>query len=137
MKSFTTKLKRFYTKKFDKPLEWHESFLPNGTAFYTHPTFEEVMAVKQYRMTQQTINPEDVIKIKQLRDKDPWTNNAKVLSTTFGVSRTFVNLVAKEPKVKVLQDLARLKEYHKNKPKRSSKQFLNNRKIGLKINSKK
>ncbi len=51
------------------------------------------------------------------------------MAKLFKVSPEFINQVSKEPKEKVLQDLKRLQEYHKNKPRRGSKQHKNNIKL--------
>jgi hypothetical protein len=128
---------RRYTKSFDKPLEWKEMILEDGTAFYTHPTYEEVMSVKHFRTTQQKITPEDIIQLRELRNKDPWAFTSKRLAKRYSVTSAFINMVAKEPEKKALQDLSRLRQYNEDKPKKSSKQHRNNRKIGKKIHSKK
>eukprot|EP01027_Heterolobosea_sp_BB2_P003532 GEZU01005345.1.p1 GENE.GEZU01005345.1~~GEZU01005345.1.p1 ORF type:complete len:267 (-),score=68.37 GEZU01005345.1:162-929(-) len=37
------------------PLEWRRADLPNGTTLFTHPSFEEVMSVKQARAAQERL----------------------------------------------------------------------------------
>lgn len=134
----TLKYTRNYSsEKFEVPLEWKEQILKDGTAFYSHPTFEQVMSVKHYRVTQEKITPEQIKEIQELREKDPWVYGSKKLAKQFKVAPYFINLVAREPERKVKQDLLRLKEWNKNKPKKGSRQHRNNLKIGKKIHSKK
>lgn len=135
---FLNRLKlRNYSTQYDVPLEWKETILSDGTAFFKHPTFETIMAVKHFRSTSEKITEEQVKQIQELRQKDPWIYTSKKLAKQFKVSKSFINLVAKEPVIKVKQDLARLKEWNQNRPKKGSRQHMNNIKIGKKIHSKK
>jgi hypothetical protein len=130
MKKVLNNINKNFINYSTKPLHWRLSFTEKGTAFFTHPTHEELMSYKQSLKNKSYLKPEDIPKIKELRESDPWTNTSKNLAKTFNVSPELINQVSKEPKIKVLQDLRRLREFHKNKPKKGSKQNLNNLKLG-------
>lgn len=124
--------------RFLKPLEWREAFLPDGTAFYSHPSADELISVKKFRMNpKEMLTPEQMEEIRQLRNFDPWRYNSKSLSKQYSVSPSYINLVSKEPVRKVKRDLKLLKAYNRNRPRKGSRQFKNNEKIGKKILSKK
>jgi len=124
--------------RFMEPLEWRESFLPDGTAIYSHPSVDKLISVKKFRMNpNEMLTPEQMEEIRQLRNFDPWRYNSKSLSKQYSVSPSYINLVSKEPVRKVKRDLKLLKAYNRNRPRKGSRQFKNNEKIGKKILSKK
>jgi hypothetical protein len=104
------------------------------------------MSVKQSRQIEveenktkwnKALSPEEIEKVKELRESNPWKNNSKELAKKFQVKPTFINMISKEPEIKFKQDLYRLKELNASKPRRGSSQHNNNVKIGKKILSKK
>lgn len=126
----------------EMPLEWKQRFLEDGTAFYTHPTREQILSVKQYRLVQQKLSanpkkakhhpwiknyltPEQIEEVQKLRKQDPWKYTSKVLAKMFNVRAELITSIDKEPVEKVKDDLKKLKELNKRKPKKGSKQHKN------------
>eukprot|EP01080_Neovahlkampfia_damariscottae_P005198 gene5198-8804_t len=126
-------------------LEWKESFLKDGSAYYEHPTIEEILSVKQSRLIEfennkkwnNFLKPEEIEKVKELRKENPWKYDSKELSKQFNVKPSLINMVSIEPEIKFKQDLKMLKEHNASRPKRGNDQSNNNVKIGRKIHSKK
>ncbi|KAL0484814.1 RRG9 [Acrasis kona] len=124
-------------------LEWRESVLEGGTVLYRHPTFEEVLSVKQHRLSRQTalqkrkdqntelrvskfLTPEEVEKVRELHDQNPKEYTSNRLAIMFEVKPEYIvqvihNLVLQSRAVinlekKKLRDLA---AHAKRKPKKS------------------
>ncbi len=118
-------------------LEWRESVLGDGTVLYRHPSYEQILAVKQQRVATaraqqkskhlpQTLTAEQITKARALHEEDPERYTTPRLAKLFNVNPEYVvqavqNLVLQsstvyEHKKKELRDL---KIANKKKPHRS------------------
>lgn len=116
-------------------LEWRESVLGDGTVLYRHPSYEQVLAVKQQRLAAtrsknskivQSLTAEQITKARALHEEDPERYTTPRLAKLFNVNPEYVyqvvqNLVLQsstvyEHKKKELRDL---KKANKMKPHKS------------------
>lgn len=72
-----------------------------------------------------TLSPEAIAEVRRLRTVDPITYNSQNLARMFQVKPELINMVSRDPEEKVKHELRVLKEWNRNRPRRSTRQSLN------------
>ncbi|KAF0985124.1 hypothetical protein FDP41_000163 [Naegleria fowleri] len=118
-------------------LEWKQGILSDGTVFYKHPTWEEVVAEKQRRIEmtknnsiQGTLTAEQIQVVRHLHEQDPEKYSSAVLAAMFRVKPIYVAQVIDRMAVqsdrvrwKAKKDIYLLKKQNRNRPRKGTKEY--------------
>jgi len=118
-------------------LEWKQGILSDGTIFYKHPTWEEVVAEKQRRVelaknntTEGTLNAQQIQVVRHLYEQDPEKYTSSVLAAMFRVKPIYVVQVIDRMAVqsdrvnwKLKKDIRALTKKNQNRPRKGTKTY--------------
>ncbi|KAG2381737.1 hypothetical protein C9374_006121 [Naegleria lovaniensis] len=118
-------------------MEWKQGILSDGTVFYKHPTWEELVAEKQRRIEmtknnsiQGTLTAEQIQVARHLHEQDPEKYTSAALAAMFRVKPIYVAQVIDRMAVqsdrvrwKAKKDIYLLRKQNRNRPRKGTKEY--------------